>query len=88
MHEVSAKRVRRDDLETSFSKLVSAFFAVAEDLVAEKSDRAEKDKRQRVAVGPATPLVARSKTPEQGANGRDADLDQSEPRGGTKRRIA
>jgi hypothetical protein len=86
--EVFAKHVRRDDLEISMSKLVSAFLAVAEDLVSEESYQAEKDKRQRVVAGPALPLVARSKTPEQGGSGRDTDLDQSEPNRGTKRRTA
>ena len=88
MHEVSAKRARRDDLETSLSKLVSAFLAVAEDLAAEEIDRAGEDKQQRVAVSPATPLVARSKTPQQGATDRDAGRAQSEPRGRTKRKTA
>ena len=88
MHEVSAKRTRRDDLETSLSKLVSAFLAVAEDVVAEEADQAQEEQQQWVAAGPATPLVARSKTPQQGGDGRDTGLAQSEPRGGTKRKTA
>ena len=88
MHEVFAKQKRRDDLETSMSKLVSAFLAVAEDLAAEECDRVREDAQQRVAVSPATPLVARSKTPQQGATDRDTGLAQSEPRGRTKRKTA
>lgn len=87
MHEVFAKRVRGNDLETSLSKLVSAFLAVAED-VAVEGDRAKEDVPQRVAASPATTFVARSKTPQQGADGRDADRNESEPRGRTKRRGA
>jgi hypothetical protein len=88
MSEVSAHRARRDDLETSMSKLVSALLAVAEESLAEDTLQTQKDKPQGVAVGPAVPLVARSKTPEPGANGRGGDPIQSEPGGGTKRRTA
>jgi hypothetical protein len=86
MQEIPATRARRDDLETSMSKLVSAFLAVAEDLASEEAYQAKEDRHQRVAAGPATSLVARSKTPEQGANDRDTGLGQSEPREETKRK--
>lgn len=88
MSEVSAKGARRDDLETSMSKLVSALLAVAEESLADEMPQIKKDKPQGLAAGPAMPLVARSKTPQPGANGRGNDRVQSARRGGTKRESA
>jgi hypothetical protein len=89
MTEVFASRTRRDSLEMSYSKLVSAFLAVAEDLAAEETDRAGRDApRLLLAAGADEGVVARSDTPKQGASGRGEDPDQSSERGRTKRRYA
>lgn len=87
MAHVTGDKARRDDFETSLSKLVSAFLAVAEDVIAEDSERAGKSS-QGVAVASAMPLVARSKTPKQGGDGRPPGRSGSREQAGTKRESA
>jgi hypothetical protein len=89
MTQVFASRKRGDDFESSYSKLVSAFLSVAEDLAAEQADRVREDApRLLLAAEASEGVVARSDTPEQGANGRGCGPDQSAGRGRTKRRSA
>jgi hypothetical protein len=87
--DVSATRKGRDDIEASMRTLVSAFLAVAEDLVAEDPDRAkEEGPGYLLAVGPSDGVVARSNESQQGLGGPESGRDQSEPSGRTKRRSA
>ena len=89
MKDVSATRKGRDDFETSMRTLVSAFLAVAEDLVTEETDRAkEEGPGYLVAAGPSDGVVARNNDRQQGVGGPKSGRDQSEPSGRTRRRSA
>lgn len=87
MKDVSATRKGRDDIEASMRTLVSAFLAVAEDLVAEETDRAkEEGAGYLLALGPEDGVVARKNDRQQGVGGPKSGRDQSEPLGRTRRR--
>lgn len=88
MPHVSESRKGRDDFETSRSKLVCAFLAVAEESLAEKAATGQEKPQIALAAGPAKGVVARSDTPQQGATDRGCGRLQSEPTGRTKRRSA
>ena len=77
MFKVSAQHARRDDLEASLSKLVSAFLAVAEDLVAEERGVGERKSCMPTAAVPAVDVASRSDTRGTRAIDRERRLIQS-----------
>lgn len=90
MFEVRPEKVSGGKFETSLDKLVSALLAVAEDLVLEEELSGEsclpgppQVGSSPLAAGPATPLVARSKTPQQGAR----RPKKEESKGGSGRNV-